>query len=85
MATTRGAYLCTMTTTLAPARALLARLRDTVADALFLARLPATEEQAADALSEVTRWAWLPALSGIAVAGDHARKAHDAAPGRSAE
>jgi len=74
-----------MTTTLTPARALLTRLRDTVADALFLARLPATEAQAADALSEVTRWAWLPALSGIAVAGEHARKAHDAAPGGSAE
>lgn len=74
-----------MTTTLTPAKELLARLRDTVADALFLARLPATEEQATDALSEVTRWAWLPALSGIAVAGDHARKAHGAAAGGGAE
>ena len=73
-----------MTTTLTPAKALV-RLRDAVADALFLARLPATEAQTADALSEVTRWAWLPALSGIAVAGEHARKAHDAAPGGSAE
>ncbi|TSE18049.1 hypothetical protein B1A87_014540 [Arthrobacter sp. KBS0703] len=64
---------------------MLTRLRDTVADAWFLARLPTTEEQAADALSEVTRWAWLPALSGIAVAGDHARKAHQDAAGRRAE
>lgn len=74
-----------MTTTFTPARALLARLRDTVADALFRTRLPATEEQAADALSQVTRWAWLPALSGIAVAVDHARKAHDSAAGGAAE
>ena len=85
MATTPGAYLCSMTTILTPARVLLERLRDTLAEALFPARLPATEEQAADALSEVTRWAWLPALSGIAVAGDHARKAHDATAGGGAE
>lgn len=74
-----------MTTILTPAKAMLARLRDTVADAFFLTGLPASEEQAADALSEVTRWAWLPALSGIAVAGDHARKAHGAAAGGGAE
>ena len=84
MATTPGAYLCSMSTTLTPARA-LARLRDAVADAMFGARLPATEEQAADALSEVTRWAWLPALSGIAVSADQARKSREAAAGGGAE
>jgi hypothetical protein len=29
-------------------------------------------------LADVTRWAWLPALSGVSLAGDHARKAHEA-------
>jgi hypothetical protein len=29
-----------------------------------------------DGAADATRWGWLPALSGIAVAGDHARSAH---------
>jgi hypothetical protein len=51
---------------------LLTRMRAALADALFLPPVPATAEQANDALQEVTRWAWLPPLSGVAVAGDHA-------------
>ncbi|MCU1518881.1 MAG: hypothetical protein JWQ75_3602 [Pseudarthrobacter sp.] len=35
-------------------------------------------DQAGDAMADATRWGWLPALSGIAVAGDHAREAHAA-------
>jgi hypothetical protein len=35
-------------------------------------------DQAAGAMADATRWGWLPALSGIAVAGDHARSAHAA-------
>jgi hypothetical protein len=62
---------------------LLARIRDTVVDALFFALRPGTVEQAGDALQEVTRWAWLPALSGIAIAGDHARTSHETAVGGS--
>ncbi|KIS28490.1 hypothetical protein TV39_03445 [Arthrobacter sp. SPG23] len=33
-------------------------------------------EQGNDAIADVTRWGWLPALSGVALAGDHAAKAH---------
>jgi hypothetical protein len=56
----------------------MARIRNSVVDALFSSQ-PSTAEQATDALREVTRWAWLPALSGIAVSGDHARRAHETA------
>jgi hypothetical protein len=62
-----------------PARGLLARIRD----ALFAAERSAPEEQDTDALQQVTQWAWLPALSGVAVSGvtvaaDHARSAREA-------
>ena len=68
-----------MTTTRTPAGWLLARIRD----ALLSPQCPASDDQATDALQQVTRWAWLPALSGIAVAVDGARSAHEAAvPGR---
>ena len=33
-------------------------------------------EQGNAAIADVTRWGWLPALSGVALAGDHAAKAH---------
>jgi hypothetical protein len=62
----------------------MARLRDGVVDAMFSSQ-PSTAEQATDALREVTRWAWLPALSGIAVSGDHARRAHETAVRAGAE
>lgn len=51
---------------------LLASVRSWLAD-VFLCD---SVDQAADAMAETTRWGWLPALSGIAVAGDHARSAH---------
>jgi hypothetical protein len=54
----------------------MARIRDSVLDALFSGQ-PSSVEQATDALREVTRWAWLPALSGVAVSADHARGAHE--------
>ncbi|WP_458113301.1 hypothetical protein M1D88_04000 [Arthrobacter sp. R1-13] len=40
---------------------------------------PAMEGRSYAELADVTRWAWLPALSGVSLAGDHARKAHEAA------
>jgi hypothetical protein len=33
-------------------------------------------QQAADAMADATRWGWLPALSGVAVGGEHARQSH---------
>jgi hypothetical protein len=54
----------------------LTRMRAALAEALLLPPVPATAEQANDALQEVTRWAWLPALSGVAVGGDHALRMH---------
>jgi hypothetical protein len=33
-------------------------------------------QQAADAMADATRWGWLPALSGVAVGGEHARRSH---------
>jgi hypothetical protein len=33
-------------------------------------------EQGNTAIADVTRWGWLPALSGVSVAADHAAKAH---------
>jgi hypothetical protein len=73
-----------MTTTYVPARGLLGRLRRTLADALFSGHFPGPAEEASDALQQVTRWAWLPALSGVAVAAEHARGAHETAAGREA-
>ena len=35
-----------------------------------------SSEQAADAMADATRWGWLPALSGVAVGGDQARRSH---------
>ena len=37
-------------------------------------------EQTADAMAEATRWGWLPALSGVAVGGEHARQSHAESP-----
>ena len=39
-------------------------------------------EQAADAMADASRWGWLPALSGVAVAADQARAGHGTAGGR---
>lgn len=50
----------------------LTRMRALFAEALFVAPAPGTEEQANDALQAVTRWAWLPPLSGTAIAADRA-------------
>ena len=52
-----------------------ARFRSWLADVF----LSASVDQAADAMADATRWGWLPALSGVAVGGDHARSAHVAA------
>lgn len=35
-----------------------------------------SSQQAADAMADATRWGWLPALSGVAVGGEHARRSH---------
>jgi hypothetical protein len=51
---------------------LLTRVRAALANALFFPPVPGTAVQACDALQEVTRWAWLPPLSGVAVAEDRA-------------
>lgn len=48
------------------------RFRSWLADVF----LGASVGQAAGAMADATRWGWLPALSGIAVGGDHARSAH---------
>jgi hypothetical protein len=74
-----------MTTTYVPARELLGRIRRTLADALFSGCFPGSAEEASDALQQVTRWAWLPALSGVAVAAEHARGAHETAAGCGAD
>jgi hypothetical protein len=55
---------------------LLTRMRAALADALLFSPVPSTTEQANDVLQEVTRWAWLPALSGVAIGGDHALRTH---------
>ena len=34
-------------------------------------------QEAADAMADATRWGWLPALSGVAVGGEHARRSHN--------
>lgn len=36
-------------------------------------------EQAAGAMADASRWGWLPALSGVAVAADQARAGHGTA------
>ena len=51
---------------------MLTRMRAALLDALLAPPVPATVEQASDA----TRWAWLPPLSGVAVAADHAPRTH---------
>jgi hypothetical protein len=33
-------------------------------------------QESADAMADATRWGWLPALSGVAVGGEHARRSH---------
>ena len=64
---------------------LLTRMRAAFADAVLFPPVPATAEQASDALQEVTRWAWLPPLSGVAVAADHALRTHENAGGQAAD
>jgi hypothetical protein len=54
---------------------LMARLLSWIAD-VFLCD---SVDQAAAAMADATRWGWLPALSGVALGGDHARSAHEAA------
>jgi hypothetical protein len=49
-----------------------ARIRAWFADAFYCD----TTGQAADAMADVTRWGWLPALSGVAVGADQAREKH---------
>ena len=51
---------------------LWAAVRSWLADILFCDSV----DRAADAMADATRWGWLPALSGIAVASDHARAGH---------
>ncbi|MDQ0617086.1 hypothetical protein [Arthrobacter globiformis] len=64
---------------------MLTRMRAALAEALLFPPIPATAEQANDALQDVTRWAWLPPLSGVAVAADHAHRTHPNAGGKAAE
>lgn len=33
-------------------------------------------QQAADVMADATRWGWLPAMSGVAVGEDQARRGH---------
>lgn len=35
-----------------------------------------SQDEAADAMADATRWGWLPALSGVAVGASRARAAH---------
>ncbi len=35
-----------------------------------------SQDGAAGAMADATRWGWLPALSGVAVGAGHARAAH---------
>ncbi|AUZ33656.1 hypothetical protein C3B78_03675 [Arthrobacter sp. PGP41] len=44
-----------------------------------------TGGQAADAMADAARWGWLPALSGVAVGGDHARRSHGESLAKRAE
>lgn len=64
---------------------LLTRVRAALADALFFPPVHGTAGQANDALQEVTRWAWLPPLSGVAVAEDRALRTHENAAAHAAE
>ena len=64
---------------------LLTRMRTALADALLFPPVPAAAEQANDVLQEVTRWAWLPALSGVAIGGDHALRTRGNAAGQPAK
>lgn len=42
-------------------------------------------QQAADAMSDATRWGWLPALSGVAVGGEQAWRSHSESTARAGE
>ncbi|MFF2319255.1 hypothetical protein ACFVTE_23670 [Arthrobacter sp. NPDC058097] len=64
---------------------LLSRVRAALADALLFPPDPDTAGQANDALQEVTRWAWLPPLSGVAIAEDRALRTHENAAANAAE
>ncbi|WP_223257052.1 hypothetical protein [Arthrobacter globiformis] len=64
---------------------MLTRMRAALAEFLLFPPVPATAEQASDALQEVTRWAWLPPLSGVAVAAGHAPGTHRNDAGKPAE
>jgi len=58
---------------------LLASARSWLADVF----LHDSVEEAADAMADATRWGWLPALSGIAIASEHARATHAAEASKS--
>jgi hypothetical protein len=64
---------------------LLTRVRAALADALFFPPDPDTAGRANDALQEVTRWAWLPPLSGVAVAEERALRTRENAAANAAE
>jgi hypothetical protein len=46
---------------------------------------PSAWEQGNAAIADVTRWGWLPALSGVSIAADHAAKAHGQTAGAAGE
>jgi len=64
---------------------MLTRMRTALAEALFFPMYPPSAEHASDALQEVTRWAWLPPLSGVAVAADAAYNTRENAIGKAVE
>ena len=66
-------------------RELLTRVRAALVDALFFPPVPDSAGQATAALQEVTRWAWLPPLSGVAVAEDGAIRSRVNAAAKAAE
>ncbi|MDP9696543.1 UNVERIFIED_ORG: hypothetical protein J2X79_004123 [Arthrobacter globiformis] len=64
---------------------MLTRVRAALTESLLFSPVPATAEQANDALQGVTRWAWLPPLSGVAVAAEHAPGTRPNDVGKAAE
>ena len=46
---------------------------------------PSAWEQGNAAIADVTRWGWLPALSGVSIAADHAARAHGQTAGAAGE
>lgn len=74
MPTTWGTYFGAMTTRLLTRIASWFEARPEPAAASFADR-GAWEQGNAD-IADVTRWGWLPALSGVSFAADHAAAAH---------